>query len=210
MLNGLLGKKVGMTQVFDANGARIPVTVIQAGPVTVIQKKTKDIDGYEAVQIGFEELKESKKRKQPKAYLAHFKENSPTRHLVEFQADDLSAIEVGQRFDVSIFEKGQRVDVAGTSKGRGFAGVMKRYNFGGGRASHGHMMDRRPGSIGQHTWPARVFKNKRMAGHYGNERVTVQNLEIVEVNQDLGVILVKGAIPGPKGRLVEVKRSIKA
>ena len=210
MLKGLLGTKVGMTQVFTEDGERIPVTVIQAGPVTVIQKKTQEVDGYEAVQVGFDELSESKKKNQTKAKVSHFKDQAVTRYLNEFQAEDMGSIEVGQTFDVTIFEKGQMVDVAGTSKGRGFSGVMKRHNFSGGPASHGHRFGRKTGSIGQSAWPSRVFKNKKMPGQYGNVRKTVQNLEIVDVNTDLNVILVKGAIPGPNGRLVEVHKAVKA
>lgn len=209
MLKGLLGKKVGMTQVFTADGARVPVTVIQAGPVTVIQKKTKEKDGYEAVQVGFEELKENKAKKQPKAVQGHFKEQAVTRHLHEFAADDLNQIEVGQTFDVKIFAAGQKVDVIGTSKGRGFAGLVKRHHFAGGPESHGHRFHRTSGSIGQSAWPSRVFKNMRMAGHMGNAQVTVQNLEIVEINEEMNVILVKGAIPGPNGRLVQIQRTAK-
>lgn len=211
MLNGLLGKKVGMTQVFTEDGDRIPVTVIEAGPVTVTQKKTEEKEGYNAVQVGFDELNEAKARKVSKALKGHFAEVAPTRHLKEFKAEDISAVEVGQKFDVSIFEKGQKVDVTGTSKGRGFSGVVKRHGFGGGPQSHGHRRYKRgTGSIGQSAWPSRVFKNKRMPGQYGNETVTVQNLEIIEVKPELNVILVKGAVPGANGRLVSIQRAVKA
>jgi len=211
MLNGLLGKKIGMTQVFTEDGVRIPVTVIQAGPVTVTQKKTMEKEGYEAVQVGFDEFNDAKARKVTKALLGHFGENKPTRHLHEFKASDLAAIEVGQSFDVTLFEKGQMVDVSGTSKGRGFSGVIKRHNFAGGPQSHGHRRFKRStGSIGQSAWPSKVMKNKRMPGQYGNTRITVQNLEIIEVRAEMGVILVRGAIPGPSGRLVEVKKAVKA
>lgn len=209
MLNGLLGKKVGMTQFYTEDGERVPVTVVQAGPVTVIQKKTQETDGYEAVQVGFEELSESKAGKKPKALKGHFKEQKITRYLAEFKAEDISAVEVGQTFDVNLFKAGDKVDVAGTSKGRGFSGVMKRHNFGGGPASHGHRFNRGTGSIGMSATPARIFKNKKMAGQYGNARVTVQGLEVVNVDTDLNVLLIKGAIPGPNGRLVEVKQAVK-
>jgi len=210
MLNGLLGKKIGMTQVFNEDGVRFPVTVIQAGPVTIIQKKTTEKEGYEAVQVGFDELNEAKARKVNKSILGHLGENKATRHLHEFAVSDINGVEVGQSFDVSIFEKGQVVDVSGTSKGRGFAGVVKRHNFGGGPQSHGHRRFKRStGSIGQSATPSRVMKNKKMPGHYGNARVTVQNLEIIEIRPEMGVILVKGAIPGPSGRLVEIKKAAK-
>lgn len=211
MLNGLLGKKVGMTQIFNEAGERVPVTVIQAGPVTVTQKKTKDHEGYDAVQVGYDELNDAKARKVSKALKGHFGEQKATRHLHEFPVADIGAVEVGQSFDVTIFEKGQKVDVSGTSKGRGFAGVVKRHHFNGGAMSHGHRRGTRgTGSIGQSAWPSRVFKNKRMPGHFGNERVTILNLEVIEVKPELGVILVKGAIPGPSGRLVEIRKAVKA
>ena len=209
MLNGLLGKKVGMTQLFTEDGERIPVTVIQTGPVTVIQKKTVGRDGYQAVQIGFEEIAKPKESNVNKPAKGHFKEQKPTRFLQEFKVDNIEEFEIGQTFDVNLFEKGEIVDVSGTSKGRGFSGVMKRHNFKGGPASHGHRFNRGTGSIGQSAWPAKVFKNKKMSGQYGNARVTVQGLEIAEVKADLNVLLVKGAVPGPNGRLVEVKRTTK-
>ncbi|MCP4296799.1 MAG: 50S ribosomal protein L3 [Proteobacteria bacterium] len=209
MLNGLLGTKVGMTQFFSEDGSRIPVTVIQAGPVTVIQKKTSSVDGYEAVQVGYDELSDSKAKKRSKAYQNHFKEQKTTRHLCEFNADDINAIEAGQVVDLSIFSVGQMVDVAGVSKGKGFTGVMKRHNFGGGPASHGHRFNRGTGSIGQSATPARVFKGKKMAGQHGNRRVTVQGLEIVNIDSELNVVYVKGSVPGPNSGLVEIKKTIK-
>ncbi len=209
MLNGLLGKKVGMTQLFTENGERIPVTVVQAGPVTVIQKKTTEKDGYQAIQVGFEEIAKSKERNISKPAKGHFKEQSPTSFLCEFKVDNPDEFEIGQTLDVNVFEKGEIVDVSGTSKGRGFSGVMKRHNFAGGPGAHGHRFNRGTGSIGQSASPAKIFKNKKMSGQYGNARVTVQGLEIVEINQDLNVLLIKGAIPGANGRLVEVKRTTK-
>ena len=210
MINGLLGKKVGMTQVFSEDGERIPVTVLEVGPVTVIQKKTQDTDGYEAVQVGFGTLNKSKTAKQTKAKTGHFKGQEITRHLGEFIADDMGAIEVGQTIDASIFEVGKTVDVAGTSKGRGFAGVMKRHNFAGGPASHGHRFNRGTGSIGQSATPARVFKNKKMPGQYGNVRCTVQNLEVIQVDTELNVVLVRGSVPGANGKLIEIIKAVKA
>ncbi len=209
MLNGLLGKKVGMTQFFTEDGERIPVTVVQTGPVTVIQKKTVEKDGYQAVQVGFEEIAKSKERNVIKPIKGHFKEQKPTRLLREFRTENIDEIEIGQTFDVSLFEKGEIVDVSGTSKGHGFSGVMKRHNFAGGPGAHGHRFNRGTGSIGQSASPAKIFKNKKMPGQYGNTRVTTQGLEIVDVNKDLNVLLIKGAIPGPNGRYVEVKRTAK-
>ncbi|MBU2646377.1 50S ribosomal protein L3 [bacterium] len=209
MLNGLFGKKLGMTQFFTEDGDRIPVTVVKADPVTVIQQKTLEKDGYEAVQVGIEELTEAKQRNVTKPLKGHFKQQKPTRYLRESTATDFGAITVGQTIDASMFQKGDIVDVTGTSKGRGFSGVMKRHNFAGGPASHGHRFNRGTGSIGQSASPAKIFKNKKMPGQYGNATVTVQRLEIVDVNQDLNVILIKGAIPGPKGRLVEVRKTVK-
>jgi len=210
MLNGIFGKKAGMTQFFTEDGDRVPVTIVKADPVTVIRKKTVDKDGYGAVQIGVEELSESKGRSVSKSVKGHFKQQKPTRYLRETSATDQEAIEIGQKFDISIFAKGELVDVTGISKGRGFSGVIKRHNFGGGPAAHGHRFHRATGSIGSSADPSRVFKNKKMPGQYGNNRVTVQRLEIVDVNTELNVLLIKGAIPGPNGRLVEVRKSVKA
>ena len=209
MLNGLLGKKIGMTQYFNEDGERIPVTVVQTGPVTVVQKKTTDKDGYEAVQVGYEEVAKSKEKNVVKPLKGHFGEQQPTKMLKEFKAEKIEEVEVGQTFDVSLFEIGEKVDVSGTSKGRGFSGVMKRHNFAGGPASHGHRFNRGTGSIGQSASPAKIFKNKKMAGQYGNVKVTVQGLEIVDVNKELNVLLIKGAIPGPNGRYVEVRKTAK-
>jgi large subunit ribosomal protein L3 len=209
MLNGLLGKKVGMTQFFSADGIRFPVTAIQAGPVTVIQKKTLSVDGYNSVQVGYGELSESKTKKRSKAYQKHFKEQKTTRHLREFIADDIETIQPGQKVDLGIFTVGDKVDVSGTSKGKGFTGVMKRHNFAGGPSSHGHRFNRGTGSIGQSATPARVFKGKKMAGQHGNKRVTVQGLEIVHIDPELNVVLVKGSIPGPNNGLVEIRKTIK-
>ena len=209
MLKGLLGKKVGMTQYFTEDGERLPVTVVEAGPVTVIQKKTLDNDGYEAVQVGYDELNDAKAKKKSKALKGHYGDNALTRHLKEFATDDIASIEVGQTFDVTLFEKGEVVDVSGTSKGRGFAGVIKRHGFAGGPGSHGHRFNRGTGSIGMSATPARVWKNKKMPGQYGNARSTTQNLQIVDIDTELNVILVKGSIPGPNGRLVEIKKAAK-
>lgn len=209
MLNALFGKKVGMTQFFTEDGDRVPVTVVKTDPMTVVQKKNTEKDGYDAIQVGIEELPDAKLRNVTKPLKGHFKEQKPTRYLRETAAIDHSAVEVGQAVDVSIFEKGDLVDVTGTSKGRGFSGVMKRHNFSGGPAAHGHRFNRGTGSIGQSASPAKIFKNKKMPGQYGNATVTVQRLEVVDVNKDLNVLLIKGAIPGANGRLVEVKKTVK-
>ncbi len=209
MLNGLLGKKVGMTQFFTEDGERIPVTVVQSGPVTVIQKKTVEKDGYQAVQVGFEEVIKSKEKNITKPLKGHYKDQKPTKLLREFKVENVDDIQVGQTFDVSVFEKGEIVDVSGTSKGRGFTGVMKRHNFSGGPAAHGHRFNRGTGAIGQSATPAKIFKNKKMPGQHGNTRSTTQGLEIVDINKDLNVLLIKGAIPGPNGRFVEVRRTTK-
>jgi len=209
MLSGLFGKKVGMTQFFTDDGNRVPVTVVQAGPVTVVQKKSTEKDGYQSIQVGFEPVKESKLKNVNKAKKGHFKDIKPMRHLGEFSTEDFDAIELGQIITLDIFEKGELVDVVGTSKGRGFSGVMKRHNFSGGPASHGHRFNRGTGAIGQSATPARIFKNKKMAGQYGNKRVTAQRCEIVDVNKDLNVLLIKGSIPGSNGRLVRVSKTSK-
>ncbi len=209
MLNGLFGKKVGMSQFFTEDGDRIPVTIVQTDPARVIQKKTMEKDGYEAVQLGIQELSEAKQRNVTKPLKGHFKEQTPTRYLREVAAENYEGMEVGQAIDLNIFAKGDLVDVTGTSKGHGFSGVMKRHNFSGGPGAHGHRFNRGTGSIGQSASPAKVFKNKKMAGQYGNTRVTVQRLEIVEIKEDMNVILIKGAIPGANGQLVEVKKTVK-
>lgn len=198
-----------MTQFFTEDGERVPVTVLQTGPVTVIQKKTQEKDGYQAVQVGYDEIPKSKERNITKPTKGHFRDQKPTRHLREFKVENIDEFEIGQTFDVTLFEKGEIVDISGTSKGRGFSGVMKRHNFSGGPAAHGHRFNRGTGAIGQSASPAKIFKNKKMAGQYGNERVTVQGIEIVDVNKDLNVLLVKGAVPGPNGRFVEVRRTSK-
>ncbi|MDH5561802.1 MAG: 50S ribosomal protein L3, partial [Deltaproteobacteria bacterium] len=192
MITGLLGIKIGMTQFFSEDGESIPVTVVQAGPVKVIQKKEANKDGYEAVQIGFDELSKSRAEKLTKPEKMHFKNVAPMRYIKEMSASEFDAIEIGQQFDVSIFKIGDHVDVAGTSKGKGFSGVMRRHNFSGGPGSHGHRFNRGTGSIGQSATPARVMKNKKMPGQYGNTRKTIQNLEIIDINQELNVIMIKG------------------
>ena len=204
MINGMLARKIGMSQIFQADGTVVPVTVLQAGPMTVVQKKSKDRDGYDGVQMGFEEIAERKLNRPTKG---HLKGQAPVRILREFRANDHDAIQVGQQFDHSIFSEGETVAVTGTSKGRGFAGVMKRHGFGGQPASHGHRGKRIPGSIGQCAFPARVFKGKRMGGQFGNTRVTTQGLTIVQIIDAERLVLVKGAVPGPNGGLVTINKS---
>ncbi|MBA2455288.1 MAG: 50S ribosomal protein L3 [Nocardioidaceae bacterium] len=208
---GLLGTKLGMTQTWDENNRVVPVTVIDAGTNVVTQIRTPETDGYTAVQIGFGEI-EARKVTKPKA--GHFAKAgvTPRRHLMEIRTGDVSAYELGQRLNpADVFTAGQQVDVTGTSKGKGFAGVMKRHGFSGVGASHGaHRNHRKPGSIGACATPSRVFKGMRMAGRMGTERVTTQNLTVHAVDVERGLILIKGAVPGPKGGLVLVRTGAKA
>ncbi len=205
----ILGKKVGMTQIFDENGEVIPVTVIEAGPCYVTQKKTTDKDGYNAIQLGFGEVSE-KRLTQPEA--GHLKKSSAplVKYLREFQVADPEAYEDGQKIDVSVFEVGDRVDVIGTGKGKGFAGVVKRHGFRGGPKTHGQSDRwRAPGSVGAGSTPGRVFKGVRMAGQMGNERVTVQNLKVVLVDAEKNLLALRGSIPGAKNGLVIIREARK-
>lgn len=196
-----------MTQIFDDTGEVVPVTVIEAGPCYVIQVKTNETDGYNAIQLGFERVKE-RKLNQPQ--LGHLGDLPPLRYLHEVRTDDAGEYEVGQQIDVDIFSTGQRVDVTGTSKGRGFAGVVKRHGFSGGPKTHGQSdRHRAPGSIGATSTPGRVYKGMRMAGRMGGERVTIQNLEVVDVDPERNLLLVKGSVPGVKGGLVLIRDAIK-
>jgi large subunit ribosomal protein L3 len=208
MPKAILGKKVGMTQVFTGEGIALPVTVIEAGPCIVVQKKTGEKDGYNAVQLGFGEKRENLFNKPMKG---HFEKAGvkPKRYLREVRVDDIDAYEVGQEIKADIFEAGQKVDVVGTSKGRGFAGGIKRHGFHRGPMAHGSKYHRRPGALSA-KGPARVFKGRKLPGHYGMERVTVQNLEVVRVDAGKNLLAVKGAIPGPRGGLVLVKEAVKA
>ena len=204
MLNGILGRKIGMTQVFEADGTSIPVTVVQAGPATVVQKKTKGREGYDSVQVGYEEIEVRKVNLPQKG---HFKDQKPMRFLKEFRVSDISQVEVGQVFDQSIFQEGEKIMVTGVSKGKGFAGTMKRHNFGGQPASHGHRGHRRTGSIGQCTTPARVFKGKKMPGQYGNKNVTVLGLKVTRILPDHNILLLQGAVPGKNGGVVILRKT---
>ena len=209
MQKGIIGKKLGMTQLFDQNGNVVPVTVIEAGPCVVSQKKTVENDGYEAIQLGYGDLKASKVNKPMKG---HFNKAdvAPKKVLREFRIAD-SALNVGDLVKADIFAEGDRVDVTGTSKGKGYAGVIKRWNFGRLKMSHGvGPVKRHGGSLGASSTPSRVMKGKKMAGHLGAERVTVLNLDIVKIDAEKNIIAIKGAVPGPKGSIVMIKDSVKA
>lgn len=210
MQKGLIGKKIGMTQIFDDNGNVIPVTVVEAGPCTVVQKKTVENDGYEAVQVGFGEVKISRVNK---PQVGHFKKAdvAPKKVLKEFRLADTSALNVGDILKADVFAVGDRVDVVGTSKGKGTAGAIKRWNFSRLKETHGSgPVARHAGSLGACSDPSRVFKGKKLAGHLGTERVTVQNLDIVKVDAENNLIAVKGAIPGPKGGIVVLADTVKS
>jgi len=208
-VKGVLGEKLGMTQVWDDANRVVPVTVIKAGPCVVTQVRTPDTDGYSAVQLGFGAI-EPRKVNQPQA--GHFAKagTAPRRHLVELRTEDASEYTLGQEIGPDIFEAGQLVDVTGTTKGKGYAGVMKRHGFSGLKASHGvQRKHRSPGSIGACATPGRVFAGVRMAGRMGQDRQTTQNLTVVKVDVERGLILVKGAVPGPKGALVLIRNAVK-
>ena len=208
MKKAILGKKIGMTQFFRADGTMIPVTVIEAGPCPVIQKKSVGNDGYEAVQVGFCEVRENLSNKPIKGHCQ--KAGVKTmRYFKEFKLDDAASYEVGQLIKADVFAEGDRVDVTGKSKGKGFAGNIKRWNQARGRKTHGSHSYRVAGSMGACTYPGEVFKTKRLPGHMGSETVTVQNLEVVKADAERNLILVKGAIPGAKGTLVAVKSTVK-
>ena len=206
---GLLGIKLGMTQVWDANNRLVPVTAIKVDPNVVTQIRTAEADGYSAIQIA---AGATDPRKVTKPLAGHFAKAgvTPRRHITEIRTADASEYALGQELDASVFEAGQKVDVVGTSKGKGFAGVMKRHNFKGVSASHGsHRNHRKPGSIGASSTPSRVFKGMRMAGRMGGERVSVLGLKVQAVDVENGIVLVKGAVPGAKGRLVFIRNSVK-
>jgi len=207
MINGLLGKKVGMTQLLQDDGTVVPVTVIQAGPCVIVQKKTKQTDGYDAVQLGFVEFVKPKRVNKPMA--GHFKKANvaPARFTREVPVEGEEMRNAGDKVMVDIFNPNELVHVVGTSKGRGFAGFVKRHHFRGGRATHGSMFHRAPGSIGSSAYPSRVLKGMRMAGHMGNSRVTVRNVRVARVDQENNLLFVHGAVPGPAGGYVVVEKS---
>ena len=210
MIKGIIGKKLGMTQVFAANGTRIPVTVIEAGPCTVLQKKTDATDGYNALQLGFM-TKSAHRANKPEMGLFRKVAKGAFAHLKELQAENVDNYQVGDEISCdAVFSAGDIIDVTGTSKGKGFQGVIKRWGFSGGRATHGSRFHRSTGSIGQSAWPAKVFKGKKMAGQMGNKRATTQNLEVVAVRADENIILVKGAVPGATNSVVLIQQAVKA
>ena len=209
MKKGIIGKKIGMTQIFDEKGKVIPVTVIEAGPCVVTQKKTVENDGYNAVQIGFGD---QKPQRVSKPLAGHFKKGdvAPKKTLRELRLDDISALNVGDLIKADTFAAGEKVDVTGKSKGKGYAGVIKRWNFRRLKETHGSgPVHRHPGSLGSSTDPSRVFKGHIGAGQMGNEQVTVMNLDVIQVDEELGVIAVRGAVPGPKGGVVALRSSVK-
>jgi large subunit ribosomal protein L3 len=203
-----MGIKVGMTQIFDEEGKAVPVTVVEAGPNVVLQKKVEATDGYSAIQVGFKNIKEKLVNKPAKG---HFKKAKvkPLRYVKEFRLENIDAYEVGSEINVDIFTPGDLIDVIGTSKGKGFAGGVKRHNFARGSMGHGSKYHRRPGSLGA-KGPARVFKGRKMPGRLGGDRITVQSLKVVKVYPDKNLILIKGAIPGPRKGLVVIKNAVKA
>ena len=214
MKKAIIGKKIGMTQIFDEKGNVIPVTVIEAGPCVVSQVKTVETDGYEAIQLGFEAVAQTKKGeyKASKPALGHFKKNDlqPKKHLKEFRLDDISGYKVGDTVTADIFAAGEKVDVTGITKGHGYTGAIKRWNLHKLRMTHGvGPVHRQSGSMGVID-PARIFKNKKMAGQWGNEKVTILNLDVVRVDAEKNIIAVKGAIPGPRGGIVFIRNSVKA
>ncbi len=206
----ILGKKLGMTQIFSADGLVVPVTVVEAGPCFVIQVKNKEKDGYNAIVVGYQDKRENLVNKPMKGQFA--KANiAPKRYVKEFRIKDGQTYNVGDVIDVSIFNEDELVDVAGTSRGHGFTGTIKRWNFARHRMSHGNGPNhRKPGSIGAGTTPGKVFKGKKMSGRMGNERVTVQNLRVVKVDADRNILLIKGSVPGVKGSLLTIKQAVKA
>ncbi len=208
MALGVIARKAGMTQVFAEDGTAVPVTVLEVEPCKVVLVRRRETDGYDAAQVGYGRAP----RRLPRPLAGHFAKHGcePMRGLREFRLDAGEEVQPGQELTAALFSEGQRVDVAGRTKGRGFAGVMRRWNFGGGRASHGaEKVHRQMGSTGQCQDPGRVFPGKKMPGHYGDERVTVQNLVVVRVDAEKNRILVKGAVPGPRGGLVEVRPAVK-
>ena len=207
-MKGILGKKIGMTQIFTEHGEVIHVTVVEAGPVVVTQVKTTENDGYTAIQVGFGDAKEKSLNKPQKGHLAAA--NTLKKHLKEFRVDSVEGYTVGQEIKADLFAAGELIDVTGISKGKGFQGPIKRHGQSRGPETHGSRYHRRPGSMGACSYPGRVFKNKKLAGHMGSVKVTVQNLEVVRVDADKNFILVKGAIPGAKGSVVTIKEAVKA
>ena len=209
MKKAIVGKKIGMTQIFDETGKVIPVTAIEAGPCVIAQIKTVETDGYDAVQLGFGDVKENKVNKPEKGHFA--KANvTAKKHLREFRLDSLEGLKVGDELKADVFVAGDSVDIQGTSKGKGFQGVIKRHGQHRGPMGHGSMYHRRPGSMGATSTPGRVFKGKKLPGHMGKVTITIQNLDVVRVDMDKNVILLKGSVPGAKGSILKIKSAVKA
>ena len=209
MKKAMIGRKIGMTQIFDEKAKVIPVTVIEAGPCVVSQVKSNETDGYNAVQLGFGDIKESKVNKPVKGHFA--KAKLPLKkYLREFRMDSVEDVKVGDEFKADLFQAGDKIDIQGTSKGKGFQGVIKRHGQSRGPMGHGSMYHRRPGSMGSTSTPGRVFKGKKLPGHMGAKTITIQNLEVVSVDLDKNVILVKGSVPGANGSILKIKTSVKA
>ena len=209
MKKGIIGRKVGMTQIFDEKGNVIPVTVIEAGPCTVAQVKTVETDGYDAVQLGFGEVKDKHINKPEKGHFAKSGLEAK-KHLREFRLESVENVKVGDEIKADVFTAGEKVDVQGTSKGKGFQGVIKRHGQHRGPMGHGSMYHRRPGSMGSTSTPGRVFKGKKLPGHMGRVTITIQNLDVVRVDMDKNVILLKGSVPGAKGSILKIKSAVKA
>ncbi len=209
MKKAIIGKKLGMTQIFNENGKVIPVTVIEAGPCTVIQKKTVEKDGYEAIQVAFGDIREKLRNKPVKGHFAKAGV-SVKRHIKEFKLEDSNSLEVGQEIKADVFEAGERVDISGVSKGKGFQGTIRRWNAHRGPMTHGSKFHRAVGSMGASSDPSRTFKNKRMPGHMGNVNTTVLNLEVVRIIPEKNLILIKGGVPGPNKGLVQIRNTVKA
>lgn len=209
MKKAIIGKKLGMTQIFDAEGQMVPVTVVEVGPCKVVQIKTQEVDGYNALQIGYKQVKESKVTKPIKGHFDKLNVDY-MKMLREFKLEDTSAYEVGQEIKADIFEAGDKIDITGISKGKGFAGVIKRHGQSRGPMKHGSKYHRSPGSMGGSSSPSRVRKGKKLPGQMGNEKITVQNLEVVRVDADRNLLLVKGAVPGVRGSVVTIKDSVKS
>ncbi len=208
MVNGLIGRKVGMTQLFDESGRQIPVTVLQAGPCVVVGLRVPERDGYAAAQVGLVEHRPASRISKPQRGQMEKHGLPPMRHVREFRVEGDEGPAIGDKVLVSLFQPADRIDIIGVSKGKGFQGVMKRHGFRGGKASHGSMFHRRPGSIGQASYPSRVFPGIRGPGHMGAERVTVKNLEVIRVEEDSNLLVVKGAVPGSRGSYVMIRRSL--
>ena len=209
MEKAIIGKKIGMTQIFDEKGLVIPVTVIEAGPCIVAQVKTTETDGYNAIQLGYGDVKENRINRPEKGHFTKAK-LALKKHLREFRVSEIADIAVGNEIKADVFEAGDKIDVQGTTKGKGFQGVIKRHGQSRGPMGHGSMYHRRPGSMGSTSTPGRVFKGKKLPGHMGVQTVTIQNLDIVKVDLDKNVILVKGSVPGAKGSLLKLRATVKA